>query len=305
MAFDIEQFYVRLDEHYGGHDNAATEEFLLRSKARAAELSATPGMEVSCPSCVESPEVNLEFVSVCNELGCFYRSLSRWQEAVIAFQEGLDELRRFFQDKTPTAAMLYMNLADTQRLMGRLDGALGLFHQAEQILIRDEAANQPALAGLYNNLALVYQAQGNLKQTVECAEHSISILRDLGEHGADLGAALNNLAAALAALGRQDEADAAICASVELLSSQDCGVTPHYPAALNTKGIFAFRAGDLETAAHCFTLALEKTGEFYGKNAQYAAGCRNCAEVYQRMGQLEKAAAYRAQAEAVAEASGI
>lgn len=54
---------------------------------------------------------------------------------------------------------------------------------------------------------------------------------------------------------------------------------PHYPAALNTRGILKYRAGDYQSALEDFEEALEKIKLVYGENVEYARGCRNCAAV--------------------------
>lgn len=299
MSFNIEDFYTELDRRYQQRDQDALEEFLLSSKRSAQRLSQPGNPETSCPSCIEEPEPNLEFVSVCNELACFYRGLSRWEEAIAAFQEALGELRRFFLEKTPNAAMVLMNLADTQRLMGACDDALATFSQVEQILEKNNMTGGSPMAGLCNSIALVYQTIGQPETAISYMEKAVSILDDLPDNRMELGVTCSNLASAYSAVGRQAEADAVIEVSISLLSQADCAATPHYHAALNTRGVFAFQAGDYAKAAECFTASLEQINQIYGKSMEYAIGCRNCAEVFRRLGEQEKADRYQAEAEAL------
>ena len=58
---------------------------------------------------------------------------------------------------------------------------------------------------------------------------------------------------------------------------------------LNTRGFFAFRDGRYEQALTDFKEALGKIRLIYGENAEYAAGCGNCAEVCRKLGREQEA----------------
>jgi tetratricopeptide (TPR) repeat protein len=305
MAFDLERFYQELDAHYARHDNAATEEFLTKSKAQAQALSDVCPIRTGCTSCVEGPEVNLELVSVCNELACFYRGLSRWEESLATFEEARRELETYYQSQTPNYAAVLLNMAGVLRLMGRLEEAEESFQKAAAIFEANGLSQSYHMAGVHNNLALVYQDRGELDKAAGEMEAALAIIEGLENNAVELGTTYNNLAVAYAGLGRQADADAAISKSISILETLDCGVNPHYPAALNTQGLFAYRAGDYEKAAACMTAALEKTEQVYGKNVEYAIGCRNCAQVFEKLGDTEKAARYQAEAAPLCEKYGV
>ena len=92
MSYDIARFYRQLDERYDAHDNAATELFLREEREKAWREGATLPANEGCPSCVPAIEPDLAFVSVCNEQGCFYRGLGRFDASLEAFRAALDEL---------------------------------------------------------------------------------------------------------------------------------------------------------------------------------------------------------------------
>ena len=92
MAFDISRFYQDLDACYGNHDNAATEAFLKKSRDVADRAGAPMPVNTGCPSCVTPLEPNWAYVSVCNEMACFYRGLSRFSESLEVFELAQKEL---------------------------------------------------------------------------------------------------------------------------------------------------------------------------------------------------------------------
>lgn len=306
MAFDLGKFYKELDEHYAARNLEDTEKFLKRSRELAWERGAVIPVNEGCPSCVPPLEPNMAYVSVCNELACFYRGLSRFEESLEAFGQAQKELESLYRTRTPEYATVLLNKAGTYRYMGELDQALEHFAQAARILEQadsdggSQAGVQPGvLAGLYNNIGLVWMDKGRPEQAAEYFERAMSLIGGNPEALAEEGTTWNNLAASYQALGRQEEAAAAIDQAVEILGSQDCGENPHYPAALNTRGVFAWNQGRFEDALADFETALKKTEAVYGKNVEYAAGCDNCAAVCRKLGREEQAEAYEAEGAAV------
>ena len=66
MAFEIKQFYKELDSHYRSLDNNKTRAFLEEMAEKTRGLTGSGVMRTSCPFCVESPECNYEYVTVCS-----------------------------------------------------------------------------------------------------------------------------------------------------------------------------------------------------------------------------------------------
>ena len=79
MAFDINEFYTKLDEFYGKYDNAATEQFLKDSLANAEEYMIIPS---SCSKSCSLPsrsisQIHLKTGNLPKKKGCPQRHLPR------------------------------------------------------------------------------------------------------------------------------------------------------------------------------------------------------------------------------------
>ena len=293
MAFDLNRFYRQLDEHYAAHDNAATEQFLKSSRSQAYQEGLADPLPAGCPSCAPSPEPNMAYVSVCNEMACFYRGLSRFRDSLDAFTLAQEELESLYLQNTVEYATILLNKAGTYRYMGDTDQALEHFSRSARILETDRKGTPQVLAGLYNNMGLVYLDK---KQPQEALEHFLRALPLVSagpDRTVEQGTTWNNLAAAYRALGQQTQAEDAVGRAVDILSLLDEGVNPHYPAALNTRGTFAYEAGRYQQALEDFLEALEKTRLVYGENAEYAYGCSNCAAACEKLGRMEEAGEWR------------
>lgn len=279
MAFDISRFYQDLDACYGNHDNAATEAFLKKSRDVADRAGAPMPVNTGCPSCVTPLEPNWAYVSVCNETACFYRGLSRFSESLEVFELAQKELESLYQQRTTEYATVLLNKAGTYRLMGELDQALKYFRKAADIFEQHPESPQTTLAGLYNNIGLVYLDQRKPQEALTCFAGAMNALQYLENAIVETGTTWNNIAAAYNLLDNTKEAWDAADHAAAILGALDDGCNPHYPAALNTRGTIKYRAGDYQSALEDFEEALEKIKLVYGENVEYARGCRNCAAV--------------------------
>lgn len=303
MSFDLQKFYRELDESYAALDRNATEAFLLASRETAYASCQPELLRDGCPACAPQVSPNGALIAVCNELACFYRGLSRWEESLEAFTQAQEELDQYYQNDTVQYATILLNKAGTYRYMGKPQQALTLFRQAEAILNRQENAPSGVLAGLYNNTGL---ALLDLKQPLQALEHFRKALPLLSDSASivEQGSTWNNMAATYRALGQLNNAVEAMDRSISILEKLDCGRNPHYPAALNTRGICHYHQSDYEAALRDFTAALQITALVYGENIEYAYGCDNCAAVCSKLGRSEDARSWQDKADAIRERLG-
>lgn len=298
MAFSLEQFYRDLDIQYDTHDLSSIEQFLLRSQAKAYADSLVSVPFDGCPSCIPEAVPNMNYVSVCNELACFYRGLSRFQDSLSAFADAEKELESFYRQETVEYATVLLNKAGTYRYMQDLTAALSLFQKSAHIMEQAGPERVEILSGLYNNIGLVYLDLNDPKQALTFFLKAMSIVEKRPEMITECGSTWNNLAVTYDRLARREDADIAISNAVRILSGLNGGNDSHYPAALNTRGTFAFRSGNYEAALADFTEAAEKTLLIYGKNIEYACACENCAAACEKLGRIQEADSWKARAEA-------
>lgn len=296
---EIEKFYQELDSVYSTNDLKQIESFLLSSRKRFYERGQAPVFSQGCPSCVPEPEPNLDYVSVCNELACFYRGLSRWQDSMDSFSSAVDELRRFHLSSTPNYAMVLLNMAGTCRLMGEKDKALDNFTQAEEIFKKSGVDDPYVYASLYNNIALVHQDLGDADAALRCLLLALENIEKTPGNVTELGSTCNNLAALYISKDETEKAGEYIDRAIQALKK--AGDEAHYPAALNTRGTLNFRRGEYAAALEDFSAALELTEKVYGRSAEYASGCENCAGVCEKLGDIRRAEDYRQRARSARE----
>lgn len=288
---EIDKFYQELDSVYSTNDLGRIESFLLDSRQHFYELGQAPLFSQGCPSCIPEAEPNLDYVSVCNELACFYRGLSRWQESMDNYASAIDELKRFRLNDTPNYAMILLNMAGACRLMGDRDRALQNFRQAGEIFKSSGVDDPYIYASLYNNIALVYQDAGDVDSAMKYLLLALENIEKTPENVTELGSTCNNLAALYISAGEPEKAQEYINRAITAL--RQVGDEAHYPAALNTRGTLSFRRGDYAAALEDFSAALELTEKVYGKNKEYISGCENCAKACDMLGDSKGAKHYR------------
>jgi tetratricopeptide (TPR) repeat protein len=311
MLFDATKFYEELDGYFYRHDTCATEKFLLEtleglenSMLISTECSSCGGScpDDSCPSEEEiawAVERSQGMIAVLNELACFYRGLSRWDDSLKAFSRVMAEMELCGLEESDNYALVIINTAGTYRLLAKYNEALEAFDRAKEILDKNGNNNAYNYASLYNNAGLVYQDLKNYPKAVEYLEKALDYLPHTDANKAEAATNLSNLAMAYYNMGNIGEADKKIDASIEIFKDLDGGLNPHYGGALNTKAFICFNAGDTAGAAVKFEKAADITKLIFGENREYAIACRNCAYAYDRLGNREKAEHYRGLAEKV------
>ena len=304
MPFDLPRFYQKLDESYAAMDRAATEAFLLSSREKARMDGEPEILRDGCPACAPSVSPNAALIAVCNELACFYRGISRWEESLEAFTQAQQELEMYYQVDTVQYATILLNKAGTYRYMGHAGEALDLFQQAEIIMKHQMGVSPDVLAGLYNNTGLALLDLGQPQEALERFQLALSLIENNDAAIVEQGSTWNNLAAAYRGLGQLTQALEAMDKSVAILEKMDCGRNPHYPAALNTRGIFHYHQGAYEEALADFTAALEITALVFGENIEYSYGCENCYAVCSKLSRPEEAQAWLDKARAIRERLG-
>src|SRR5262245_49303194 len=129
-------------------------------------------------------------------------------EAALPFlQRDLAAIEAANGQDSPALAAPLSDLAEANRLAGRLDKAEQLYRQA--LTLDGQAKHQDPVgrATTMNNLALVYREQGRLDQAEKMLSQSLRLLEDsLGPNDARVAMGLHNLASVYRAQGRIGDA---------------------------------------------------------------------------------------------------
>jgi tetratricopeptide (TPR) repeat protein len=120
----------------------------------------------------------------------------RYDAALPYFKRELQEKQAKLGPDDPSLAVELNNLAEANRLAGRLDVAEGLYKRAITLDEKGGPKNAAGLATGLNNLALLYRTQGRLAEAEKLHARSLSLLEDaLGPNQPEVARSLNNLAA--------------------------------------------------------------------------------------------------------------
>ena len=165
----------------------ATERFLLA--ARASERAAAE--PAFC-------------VTVCNELGGFYRANARYEESCRFYSDGLAYAESVYGADSLAYGTILMNRAGASRMAGDTARAIGDFEAALRIVSVQEDCNE-VLASTWNNLGLAYYAAGRREDAVHAMKKSLSVAEITGD-SCMIGTGHLNLASVCMELGRREEA---------------------------------------------------------------------------------------------------
>ncbi|MBQ8974091.1 MAG: tetratricopeptide repeat protein [Oscillospiraceae bacterium] len=305
-TFDSADFYKRLDEMYTTYDNEEIEQFLLTSLDNIENAAIIDGCCCNClgAGCVDEEAQKQEelrwainrshgIIVVLNELACFYRGVSRWEECLSTFERVKTAMEEASLTSTDNYAVVILNMAGALRLLNQREKARAYFEKAEAILTKNGTADPYTMGSLYNNVGLVYQDEKQFSAAAEYFGKALEYTAKIADSAAEVATGLGNVALAYFSAGDMENANEAIDRSIAIFTDLDEGLNPHYAGTLNTKAFICYNTGKLEEAVENFELAAEKTEKIFGKNIDYVKACRNCGVVFDKLGEKQKAEKYR------------
>ena len=116
----------------------------------------------------------LDWASVTNEKGLFYRKIGLFEESISVMESLRKALLKERGRHSPEYASLLNNLGGTYRKMGDKDTAIALFEESLAIYKAQARLNVSVCASLYLNLSQVYQEKGELEKAAKRLEESLS-----------------------------------------------------------------------------------------------------------------------------------
>lgn len=208
QPIDLRRCLGRLDEYLGRNDLAAAERHLNYWKEEALAGRDLRGL-----------------LTVENERMGLYRKLGREADAQAAVRSALSLVDQTGLQDTVTAATTMLNVGTVCKCFRQSGQALGWYEQARAIYERELAPDDPRLAGLYNNLALVLVDLSRFAEARALYEKALAIV-ERAENGA-LDAAITELNLANLAeaerglLEAEDEIEARLDRAKALLDRPD------------------------------------------------------------------------------------
>src|SRR5271166_657667 len=189
-----------------------------------------------------------------NGIGSIYSKRGEYGQAQTYYEQAL-QLRRKFNVPTDVAETLH-NLGETAQYQGQFEQALAKYHEA--LDLRRKAGDKQMAAFETAALGTVFGFQGRYGAALSSQEDAVKAYRETGERSVQMASLLGEYGAALAQVGKKEEAAAnlkdGLALASELKDQDEIARIQGY------QGDNAYFSGDLKGAR-----------QFYGQAIQSAA----------------------------------
>ncbi len=202
-----------------------------------------------------------------NELLGYYRETSQKENAFRIAGQAIAQAERMGLKGTLPYATTLLNVANAFRAGGRLSESLALYQEVQRLYEELLAPDHMFMAGLQNNISLLYQEMGEYGKAKECQLEALQIARDK-DAAYELGVTYANLAATCVQMGDTGEGYHYAREAVQVF--QGMGVEDsHYGAALAALGACCYQEGRYQEAYGHYRLAMELVERGIGRNEAY------------------------------------
>ena len=286
---DMNKFFYELDQLLAEKQFEEAEEYMKNALAKSRE---------ECDAGAT--------ISICNELGGYYRAVSRYAEGIPLYEEALELIYQLGLNGTVHHGTTLVNYATTVTLIGDAQKALDLDTAAATIFAQAGNEMSYTLATLYNNMSFLCMDLGHYDEAETSLNDALYILNTLDDTEIDVAVTYSNLAGVYIAMEKLDEAKVAVKKALDIFITESGRDDVHYAGAVNTLGEIYFREGNFEKATALFKEAMALTTRDYGADTQtYAILCQNLAACLDEMDQKEEADTYRQKADEILRGIGL
>ena len=279
---NIEAFFQTLDSYFDEQKIDQIDPFLVSSLAQAKEEQDYGA-----------------YITVCNEMIGFYRSISAFEKAYIAAEDVLLLMEELHMEHTEHFATTLLNAATAYRAAGDYATALRYYRQALQIYDGMLEPQDYRYASLYNNMSILLEKMEDNEAAIEYADKALAIIRTLPDSDAQTATTMTNLALLYVKTDRAEQAKELLEQAIALFEGGEGPVNEHYSGALAGVAEAWYRMGDYAKSLDYYERALGEVKAHYGENMSYAILCENCAAVCGKLSDDAKQAAYLEKAASV------
>lgn len=247
---DVNQILKQVDAYFEENKGEEAERLLCRSLENA-EAEDDKGAQLQ----------------LLNELVGYYREVSRREEIFRTADRAIALAKEMGLENTIPYATTLLNAATGYRAGGKLQESLGYYQQVQELYDRLLEPDHMLMAGLRNNMSLLYQELGDYRAAKERQLEALAIVE---KNNAAYEAAVTcaNLAGTCMQLGEREEAYEYARKSVQLFQALHVEDS-HYAAALATLGAYHYSAGEFGKALEYYRQALETVERNLGRNEYY------------------------------------
>lgn len=272
---NVEKFFETLDSYFTGNQIDQVDSFLVDSLEQA-----------------KVEEDYGAYITICNEMIGFYRSISAFEKAYIAAEDVLLLMEELNMENTEHFATTLLNAATAYRAAGDYSTALRYYKQALQIYDGILSPQDYRFAGLYNNMSILLEKMEENEEAISYANQALSIIETLEESETETATTMTNLALLYFKVDQFDRAKELLEKALSLFEKNDGHTNEHYSGALAGVAEAWYRMGNYVKSLEYYEKALAEIKLHYGENMSYALLCENCAAVCKKMGDDEKRETY-------------
>lgn len=272
---NVDQFYETLDSYFARQEIDKVDPFLVSSLQQAKE-----------------EEDYAAYISICNEMIGFYRSISAFEKAYVAAEDVLLLMEELQLDHSEHFATTLLNTATAYRAAGDYTQALRYYRQALQIYDGLLPSDDYRFAGLYNNMSILLEKIEENEEAISYAEKALAIIEKLEGGEMETATTLTNLALIYFKVSKPEKAKELLEQALALFEKSGENTDAHYSGALAGVGEAYYHMQDYENALKYYEKALTEVKKHFGENMSYAVLCENCAAVCERLGNQEKQGYY-------------
>lgn len=250
IGMDINSVLETVDEFYEKNQGAEAEKLLLRSAEQAAK-----------------EQDNGSLLQLLNELLGYYRETGQKEASFQIAEKAVSLALKMGLDNSIPYATTLLNVANAYRAGGETEKSLECYLKVQEIYESLLEPENMLVAGLQNNMSLLYQEMGNFKTACACLEKALAIV-EKKDAEFEIAVTCANLAGTCMQLDRKEEAYRYALRSIdefEKMNVQDA----HYSAALSALGTYYYEKKEYEAAMAVFKKAMGIVEASLGKNEHY------------------------------------
>lgn len=232
------------------------------------------------------------YISICNELIGFYRSVSQFKKAFDVSEDVLLLMEELQLENTEHFATTMLNVATAYRANHQNEVAFTYYQRALQIYEKLLKPNDYRFASLYNNMSILLESQDKNEEAAEYLQKAIDIITELDSESVEMATSLTNLALIYFKQKKNEEAGNKLEAAIKIFEKNGENSDAHYSAALAGIGEAYYHMGDLKKSLDAYEKALNEMKKHFGENDSYILIATNCEAICKELGDQEKADYY-------------
>ncbi len=247
---NIQNILAQVDAYFDA-DRGEDAERLLQQSVAEAEQEQDEGAKLQ----------------LLNELIGYYREVSRHEMVYKTVAQAIAQTEHMGLEGTIPHATTLLNAATAYRACGKLEESMGFYRQVQEIYGRLLEPDNMLMAGLQNNISLLYQEMGNYREAKERLLEALHIV-EKNNAGYETAVTYANLAGTCMQLGENGEACRYAMKSLDIFKSRNVEDS-HSAAALATLGMYFYREKDYGKAVQYYRQAMENVEKSLGRNDYY------------------------------------